>query len=60
VCHAGELLARLHSPIGLDLGGSTPEETAISILAEVIADRTAASRRPLRAPDGAIRSRAAG
>lgn len=49
-----ELLARLHSPIGLDLGGSTPEETAVSILAEVLAERTAASRSPLRALDGAI------
>ena len=52
-----ELLARLHSPIGLDLGGSTPEETAISILAEVIAERTSASRRPLNTLDGAIHSR---
>ncbi len=30
-------LARLCSPIGLDLGGRTPEETAISIAAEIIA-----------------------
>jgi xanthine dehydrogenase accessory factor len=52
-----ELLARLRSPIGLDLGGSTPEETAVSILAEVIAERTAASRRPLTVLDGAIHAR---
>ncbi|WP_292831585.1 XdhC family protein, partial [Microbacterium sp.] len=32
-------LERLRSPIGLDLGGRTPEETALSILAEIIADR---------------------
>jgi xanthine dehydrogenase accessory factor len=32
--------ARLHAPIGLDLGGRTPEETAIAICAEVIAART--------------------
>jgi xanthine dehydrogenase accessory factor len=33
-------LARLRSPIGLDLGARTPEETAISICAEIIALRT--------------------
>ncbi|MED5799633.1 XdhC family protein [Gordonia sp. Z-3] len=32
-------LARLHSPIGLDLGGRTPAETAVSIMAEIIAVR---------------------
>ena len=31
---------RLRSPIGLDLGARTPEETAISIVAEIIARRT--------------------
>ena len=33
-------LDRLMSPIGLDLGARTPEETAISICAEIIATRT--------------------
>lgn len=52
-------LSRLHSPIGLDLGGSTPAETAISILAEVLAVRTAASALPLAARVGAIHARSA-
>ena len=47
-------LARLRSPIGLDLGARTPEETAISICAEIIADRTGAQARPLRDGDGPI------
>ena len=34
-----EQLARLSSPIGLDLGGRTPEETAVSVAAEIIALR---------------------
>ncbi|MFD7868546.1 XdhC family protein [Streptomyces sp. NPDC059783] len=32
-------LNRLHSPIGLDLGARTPEETALSIVAEIVAER---------------------
>ena len=34
-----EELTRLSSPIGLDLGARTPEETAVSIAAEFIAQR---------------------
>ncbi len=34
-----ESLSRVYAPIGLDLGGSTPEEIAVAILAEVIAVR---------------------
>lgn len=52
-------LARLHSPIGLDLGASTPEETAISILAEVLASRTDGTALPLTVTEGAIHSRRA-
>ncbi|MFE6975169.1 XdhC family protein [Streptomyces sp. NPDC057682] len=40
-------LARLHSPIGLDLGARTPEETALSIAAEIVAERRGGSGRPL-------------
>ncbi|MFE7466862.1 XdhC family protein [Streptomyces sp. NPDC057499] len=40
-------LARLHSPIGLDLGARTPEETALSIVAEIVADRRGGSGVPL-------------
>jgi len=37
--YGDEHLARISGPIGLDIGAKTPEETAISILAEVIAAR---------------------
>jgi xanthine dehydrogenase accessory factor len=40
-------LARLRSPIGLDLGGRTPEETALSIAAEIVAVRNGGSGVPL-------------
>ncbi|MFF4488700.1 XdhC family protein [Streptomyces sp. NPDC001544] len=40
-------LARLHSPIGLDLGARTPEETALSIAAEIVAHRRGGTGVPL-------------
>lgn len=44
----GELeLARLRSPIGLDLGARTPEETALSIGAEIVANRRGGTGVPL-------------
>ncbi|MCO5330493.1 MAG: XdhC family protein, partial [Ilumatobacteraceae bacterium] len=46
-----EDLERLMSPIGLDLGARTPEETAVSICAEIIACRTGRRAPSLR--DGA-------
>jgi xanthine dehydrogenase accessory factor len=35
----GEQLARLHSPIGLRIGARTPAEIAVSIMAEIVAER---------------------
>jgi xanthine dehydrogenase accessory factor len=34
-----EQLARLHAPVGLDIGGQTPAEIALSIIAEIVAVR---------------------
>lgn len=40
-------LARLSSPMGLDLGGRSPDETAVSIAAEIVASRWGGTGRPL-------------
>ncbi|MGW5190217.1 XdhC family protein [Kribbella sp. NPDC004138] len=47
-------LARLASPIGLDLGARTPEETAVSIAAEIIAQRWGGAGQRLSAAAGPI------
>jgi xanthine dehydrogenase accessory factor len=47
-------LARLSSPIGLDLGARTPEETAVSIAAEIIAAQWGGGGEPLREMSGPI------
>ena len=47
-------LARLRSPIGLDLGARTPEETAVAIAAELIQLRWGGSGQPLTATTGRI------
>ena len=49
-----EQLATLHSPIGLDLGARTPEETAVSIAAEIIAVQWGGGRSSLREVSGRI------
>ncbi len=40
-------LGRLHGPIGLDLGGRAPAETALAIMAEIVAARHGGSGRPM-------------
>ena len=49
-----EELGRLAAPIGLDIGARTPEETAISICAEIIARRTGRVTPSLRDGSGPI------
>ena len=49
-----EEIKRLRSPIGLDIGSRTPEETAISIVAEIISLRTGRSSKSLSETSGAI------
>ncbi len=53
-------LARLRSPIGLDLGARTPEETAVSVAAELIQLRWGGSGRALTSTDGRIHHQQAG
>ncbi|MDP9824239.1 XdhC family protein [Nocardioides massiliensis] len=52
-----EQIALLSSPIGLDLGGRTPQETAVAIAAEIIAQRWGGTGAPLADLDGPIRAR---
>ena len=47
-------LGRLRSPIGLDIGARTPEETAISVVSEIIALRTGRGAQALSGTEGPI------
>lgn len=47
-------LVKLHAPIGLDIGGRTPEETAVSIAAEIISSRWGGTGAALRSVAGPI------
>jgi xanthine dehydrogenase accessory factor len=49
-----EKLERIHGPAGLDLGGGTPAETALAILAEIVAVRAGRSGGSLREAKGRI------
>ncbi len=46
-----ERLRDVHAPIGLDLGGRTPAEIALAVLAEMSMERFGGTGRPLRLPD---------
>jgi xanthine dehydrogenase accessory factor len=54
-----EDIDRIKSPIGLDLGARTPEETAISIAAEIVQAHWGGSGRNLNTTEGAIHPGAA-
>jgi xanthine dehydrogenase accessory factor len=51
---SGDEIARVMSPIGLDIGARTPEETAVAICAEIIATRTGRRVSSLRDTTGPI------
>lgn len=50
---ADEQIARIHGPIGLDLGGRTPAEIALSIIAEIVAVRYDRRLVPVTEPESA-------
>jgi xanthine dehydrogenase accessory factor len=46
--YSRETLARVHAPIGLDIGAETPDEIALSIAAEIVMQRRQASGASLK------------
>ncbi|HZW53669.1 MAG TPA: XdhC family protein, partial [Candidatus Elarobacter sp.] len=60
LARAGFERGRLRNPIGLDLGADTPDEIALSIVAEVQAALAERGARPLSEADSAIHGRTDG
>jgi xanthine dehydrogenase accessory factor len=52
-----EQIARVYAPCGLDIGSATPEETAIAVLAEIVAARSGRAGTSLRETSDSIRPR---
>ena len=48
------MIERMYGPTGLDLGARTVAETAVSIVAEIIAVRSGRSAQPLTGGEGRI------
>lgn len=54
---APDHVERIQSPVGLDLGGATAAETAVSIMAHIIANRSGRTGAPLRQTQGPLHAR---